>query len=159
MSKWSHFKLWPVEVTCSAIADQWPLLIMAFTSGRRAQNESSEWNGQKSNIIVNLRQMYATGAYRDKCMHWHESTIMSCKRWIETTFRCWLWKCGNVDWWCPDDCLEVFSFSIMQSPFGVANVEILTVRTTSFIQLWTFENGWACLCRGKETWCDVCFGK
>ena len=28
--------------------------IRAFTSGRRAQNESSEWNGQKSNIVVNL---------------------------------------------------------------------------------------------------------
>ena len=26
----------------------------AFTSGRRAQNASSEWNGQKRNIIVNL---------------------------------------------------------------------------------------------------------
>ena len=33
----------------------------AFTSGRRAQNASSEWNGQKRNIIVNLWQMYATG--------------------------------------------------------------------------------------------------
>ena len=31
------------------------------------------------------------------------------------------------------DCLEVFSFSVMQSPFGFANVEILTVSTTSFI--------------------------
>ena len=30
----------------------WPSL--AFTSGRRAQNASSEWNGQKRNIIVNL---------------------------------------------------------------------------------------------------------
>ena len=28
--------------------------ILAFTSGRRAQNASSEWNGQKKNIIVNL---------------------------------------------------------------------------------------------------------
>ena len=27
---------------------------LAFTSGRRAQNASSEWNGQKRNIIVNL---------------------------------------------------------------------------------------------------------
>ena len=26
----------------------------AFTSGRRAQNASSEWNGQKRNIVVNL---------------------------------------------------------------------------------------------------------
>ena len=26
----------------------------AFTSGRRAQNASSEWNGQKSKVIVNL---------------------------------------------------------------------------------------------------------
>ena len=31
------------------------------------------------------------------------------------------------------DCLEVFSFSVKQSPFGFANVEILTVATTSFI--------------------------
>ena len=31
------------------------------------------------------------------------------------------------------DCLEVFSFSVMQSPFGFTNVEILTVPTTSFI--------------------------
>ena len=31
------------------------------------------------------------------------------------------------------DCLEVFSFSVMQFPFGFANVEILTVATTSFI--------------------------
>ena len=31
------------------------------------------------------------------------------------------------------DCLEVFSFSVTQSPFGFANVEILTVPTTSFI--------------------------
>ena len=30
------------------------------------------------------------------------------------------------------DCLEVFSFSLMQSPFGFANVEILTVPTISF---------------------------
>ena len=31
------------------------------------------------------------------------------------------------------DCLEVFSFSLVQSPFGFANVvEILTVPTTSF---------------------------
>ena len=30
------------------------------------------------------------------------------------------------------DCLEVFSFSVMQSPFGFANVEILAVPTTSF---------------------------
>ena len=29
-------------------------LHVAFTSGRRAQNTSSKWNGQKSNIIVNL---------------------------------------------------------------------------------------------------------
>ena len=26
----------------------------AFTLGRRAQNASSEWNGQKSKVIVNL---------------------------------------------------------------------------------------------------------
>ena len=32
-----------------------------------------------------------------------------------------------------DDCLEVFSFSVMQFPFSFANVEILTVPTTSFI--------------------------
>ena len=32
----------------------------AFTSGRRAQNASSEWNGQKSKVIVNLWQMHAT---------------------------------------------------------------------------------------------------
>ena len=31
------------------------------------------------------------------------------------------------------DCLEVFSFSVMQSPCGFANVEIQTVPTTSFI--------------------------
>ena len=31
------------------------------------------------------------------------------------------------------DCLEVFSSSVTQSPFGFANVEILTVPTTSFI--------------------------
>ena len=31
------------------------------------------------------------------------------------------------------DCLEVFSFSVMQFPFGFANVEILTVPTNSFI--------------------------
>ena len=30
------------------------------------------------------------------------------------------------------DCLEVFSFSLTQSPFSFANVEILTVPTTSF---------------------------
>ena len=39
------------------------------------------------------------------------------------------------------DYLEVFSFSVTQSPFGFANVEIMTVPTTSFIyKLWTFEN-------------------
>ena len=32
-----------------------------------------------------------------------------------------------------DDCLEVFSFSVMKFPFGFANVEIMTVTTTSFI--------------------------
>ena len=31
------------------------------------------------------------------------------------------------------DCLEVFSFSVMQFPFSFANVEILTVPTNSFI--------------------------
>ena len=31
------------------------------------------------------------------------------------------------------DWLEVFSSSVTQSPFGFANVEILTVPTTSFI--------------------------
>ena len=31
------------------------------------------------------------------------------------------------------DCLEVFSSSVTQSPFGFGNVEILTVPTTSFI--------------------------
>ena len=31
------------------------------------------------------------------------------------------------------NCLEVFSFSVMQFPFGFANVEILTVPTNSFI--------------------------
>ena len=31
------------------------------------------------------------------------------------------------------DCLEVFSFSVMQFPFSFANVEILAVPTTSFI--------------------------
>ena len=39
------------------------------------------------------------------------------------------------------DCLQVFSFSVMQSSFGFANVEILTVRTvptTSFI--YNFEH-------------------
>ena len=36
------------------------------------------------------------------------------------------------------DCLEVFSFSVMQSPFGFAKVEILTVPTTSFI--YNFEH-------------------
>ena len=34
--------------------------LWAFTSGRRTHNASSEWNGQKTNIIVNLWQMYAT---------------------------------------------------------------------------------------------------
>ena len=36
------------------------------------------------------------------------------------------------------DCLEVFSSSVTQSPFGFANVEILTVPTTSFI--YNFEH-------------------
>ena len=36
------------------------------------------------------------------------------------------------------DCLQVFSFSVMQSSFGFANVEILTVTTTSFI--YNFEH-------------------
>ena len=31
------------------------------------------------------------------------------------------------------DCLEVFSFSVMQFPFSFANVEILAVPTNSFI--------------------------
>ena len=31
------------------------------------------------------------------------------------------------------DCLEVFSFAVMKSPFGFAKVDILTVPTTSFI--------------------------
>ena len=48
----------------------------------------------------------------------------------------------------------------MQSPFGFANVEILTVPTTSFIynfgHLRTVEPVFV---KGKETWCDVCFGK
>ena len=40
------------------------------------------------------------------------------------------------------DCLEVFSSLVMQSPFGFANVEIVTVPTTSFTcNLETFENG------------------
>ena len=31
------------------------------------------------------------------------------------------------------DCLEVFRFLVMQSPFGFAHVKILAVPTTSFI--------------------------
>ena len=31
-----------------------PLDVSAFTSGRRAQNASSEWNGKKRTIIFNL---------------------------------------------------------------------------------------------------------
>ena len=31
------------------------------------------------------------------------------------------------------DCLEVFSFFVMQSPFGFANAEIMIVPITSFI--------------------------
>ena len=34
------------------------------------------------------------------------------------------------------DCLEVFIFSVMQSPFGFANVEILTVPATSFLRVY-----------------------
>ena len=34
------------------------------------------------------------------------------------------------------DCLEVFSFSVMHSPFGFANVEILTVPATSFLHVY-----------------------
>ena len=34
------------------------------------------------------------------------------------------------------DCLEVFSFSVMQSPFGFANVEIVTVPATSFLHVY-----------------------
>ena len=41
-------------------------------------------------------------------------------------------------WWMTiaGDCLEVFSFSVMQSPFGFANVEILTVPATSFLHVY-----------------------
>ena len=50
------------------------------------------------------------------------------------------------------DCLEVFSFSVILFPFGFAEVEILTVPTTSFIynfgHLRTVEPVFA---RGKET--------
>ena len=47
----------------------------AFTSGRRAQNASSEWNGQKSKVIVNLRQMHATVVVVET----NVCTIKSCK--------------------------------------------------------------------------------
>ena len=64
-----------------------------------------------------------------------QETVVGCSWWMTVT----------------DDCLEVFSFSVTQSPFGFANVEIMTVPTTSFIyKLWTFENDWACLCRGND---------
>ena len=41
-------------------------------------------------------------------------------------------------WWMTiaGDCLEVFIFSVMQSPFGFANVEILTVPATSFLRVY-----------------------
>ena len=39
------------------------------------------------------------------------------------------------------DCLEVFSFSVTQSPFGFANVEILTVPTTCFIYNFSLNFG------------------
>ena len=64
-----------------------------------------------------------------------QKTVVGCSWWMTVT----------------GDCLEVFSFSVTQSPFGFANVEIMTVPTTSFIyKLWTFENDWACLCRGND---------
>ena len=64
-----------------------------------------------------------------------QETVVGCSWWMTVT----------------GDCLEVFSFSVTQSPFGFANVEIMTVPTTSFIyKLWTFENDWACLCRGND---------
>ena len=56
---WSSFRTWiPPFHPCPSIIRNGQ---RAFTPGRRAQNASSEWNGQKSNIIVNLWQMYATG--------------------------------------------------------------------------------------------------
>ena len=41
-------------------------------------------------------------------------------------------------WWMTiaGDCLEVFSFSVIQCPFGFANVEILTVPATSFLHVY-----------------------
>ena len=46
-----------------------------------------------------------------------QKTVVGCSWWMTVT----------------GDCLEVFSFSVTQSPFGFANVEILTVPTTCFI--------------------------
>ena len=58
---------------------------------------------------------------------------------------------------------EVLRFPVMQSSFSFTYVELLAVPTASLItcykQPWTFEHGWVCLCREKETWYDVCFGK
>ena len=49
---WSSFRTWiPPFHPCPSIIRNGQ---RAFTPGRRAQNASSEWNGQKSNIIVNL---------------------------------------------------------------------------------------------------------
>ena len=62
-----------------------------------------EW-AKAGYIIINLWQIYATVvAYRGKCMHWHESTIMSVTR-IEyfSLLTLEVWKCGlMMPWWLP----------------------------------------------------------
>ena len=52
---------------------------------------------------------------------WSQWSELLCNRW-------WMTIAG--------DCLEVFSFAVMQSPFGFANVEILTVPATSFLHVY-----------------------
>ena len=80
---------------------------------RYASKIVNEWNGHL--VIFSLSQATENEILlRTDIL---QETVVGCSWWMTVT----------------DDCLEVFSFSVTQSPFGFANVEILTVPTTSFI--------------------------
>ena len=70
--------------------------------------------------------------------------------WSDVFYNSW-WMTITVD------CLEVFSSSVTQSPFGFANVEIVTVPTASFIYNFeTFENCWALIFVGEKRLDAMC---
>ena len=79
---------------------------------------------------------------RDKCMHWHESTIMSCQRRIEyfSLLTLKVWKCGNMEM-----CLHCL-FLLTLEVWKRGNVSWLSLSSNSrSVEVWKCGNVEMCL--------------